>query len=139
MADSNRSIYFLCPSNSSTRQAPVSFAQGRSDSSTDRIAERRQLSFNTSTGGKSQSVSFSTARCSVKGCVFPASSSISGKCEYHTRQQEEPVLFRSHQPTGLFLDPTRMGPADQEYDGSRKRDRRRMAAMWEQFQSDGTA
>ena len=102
------------------------------------IAERRGLSFSTSSHEKPETVAFPTPRCSEKGCVFPASSLDSGKCSYHMHQEEEPVLFCSHQPTGLLLDPTRTAPAEKEYDGSRKRDRRRMAAIWEQFQSDGT-
>jgi len=139
MADSIRNVHFLCLNNSPTNPSSVNFAQGQLDRSAGQITEPRRLSFNTSSTSRSQSVSFSTARCSEKGCVFPAASPDSGKCVYHTRQQEEPVLFRSHQPTGLFLDPARMGPSEREYDGSRKRDRRRMAALWEQFQSDGTA
>lgn len=138
MADSIRNIHFHCPTNSATNPSSVNFAQAQHDSSTGQIAARRQLPFNASSSGRSQSVSFSTIRCSEKGCVFPAASFESGKCVYHTRQQEEPVLFRSHQPTGLFLDPSRTGPADREYEGSRRRDRRRMAALWEEFQSDGT-
>ncbi len=139
MADSNKSVYFLCPTSSSANQSSVNFGQEHHDRSAGQIAERQRLSFNTSSAGRSESVSFSIERCSERGCVFPASSAGSGRCVYHTRQQEEPILFRSHQPTGLFLDPARMGPADQEYDGSRKRDRHRMAELWEQFQSDGTA
>ena len=102
------------------------------------MAERQKLSFSTSGTARPESVSFSTARCSEKGCVFPASSQGSGKCSYHLHQLEEPVLFRSHQPTGLLLDPARSMPMERDDRGSRKRDRRRMAAIWEQFQSDGT-
>lgn len=138
MADS-RSVYFICPSNSVTSSSSVSFSSKQHGKPTSQTAEHQSVSFNTRSGRQAQAVSFSTARCSEKGCVFPASSPDSGKCIYHTRQQQEPVLFRSHQPTGLFLDPVRMTPADQEYDGSRKRDRRRMAELWEQFQNDGTA
>lgn len=139
MANTNRNTYFFCPSSSSTSLSPVTFSSQQSGRSAGKLPKRQDISFSTSSGGRPQEVSFSTARCAEKGCVFPASSPNSGKCVYHTRQEEEPVLFRSHQPTGLFLDPARMSPADQEYDGSRKRDRRRMAVLWEQFQSDGTA
>ena len=96
----------------------------------------QKLSFSSNGSGRPESVSFTTVRCSEKGCVFPASSQGSGKCSYHLHQQEEPVLFRSHQPTGMLLDPARMSPSDREYDGSRKRDRRRMADLWEQFQTE---
>ncbi|MEJ2008345.1 MAG: hypothetical protein P8Z30_09370 [Acidobacteriota bacterium] len=139
MADSNRNVHFLCPTNSPARPTSVNFAQGQLDKGAGQIGDRRQFSFSTGSAGRPQAVSFSTARCSEKGCVFPATSPDSGKCVYHTRQEEEPVLFRSHQPTGMLLDPARVGPANQDYDGSRKRDRRRMAAIWEQFQSDGTS
>lgn len=138
MPDSNKNFNFLCPTSSPANPSSVKFRQEQHDRSAGRIEERQPLSFNTSSVGRPEPVSFSTGRCAERGCVFPASSAGSGKCVYHTRQQEEPVLFRSHQPTGLFLDPARMGPADQEYHGSRKHDRRQMAALWEQFQTDGT-
>jgi hypothetical protein len=139
MKDSNTNVHFFRPSNSPTDASSVTFSSEQRGTSTRQMPEPRNLSFSTSSSGKPQKVSFSTERCAEKGCVFPASSTDSGKCVYHTRQQKEPVLFRSHQPTGLFLDPARMTPADREYDGGHKRDRRRMAALWEQFQSDGAA
>ena len=136
MADSNRGIHFLCITNSPANSPSVDFERG-DNCTIGQIGEHQRVSFSASSHGKSEAVSFYTARCSEKGCVFPASSPDSGKCSYHLHQQEEPALFCSHQPTGLLLDPAR-APAEKEYDGSRKRDRRRMAAIWEKFQSDGT-
>lgn len=103
------------------------------------VKQLQRFNFSTGSIGKPQNVSFSSPRCSEKGCVFPSSSRDSGRCSYHRHQQEEPSLFRSHQPTGLFLDPARSMPTEREGSGSRKRDRLRMATMWEQFQSDGMA
>lgn len=138
MADSNRDIYFLRTINSPTDTPSVGFERKDNNSNICKIIERRRLSFSTSSQGKPPAVTFPRSRCSEKGCVFPASSVNSGKCSYHMHQQEEPVLFCSHQPTGLLLDPTRTEGAEKEYDGNRRRDRRRMAAIWEQFQSDET-
>ncbi len=138
MTNPKRNVCFLPPTSSPTSPSSVSFRSEHQEKSTGENIERQRFSFNTSSDRKPETVSFSGARCSEKGCVFPAASCGSGKCSYHTHQQEEPVLFRSHQPTGLLLDPARMAPTEKEYDGSRKRDRRRMAAIWEQFQSDGT-
>ena len=122
----------------STANSPVSFVMKPESHYPGQMTERRKLSFSSGGAGRPESVSFSTARCSEKGCVFPVSALGRDKCSYHLHQEEEPVLFRSHQPTGLLLDPARMSPSDQEHDGSRKRDRRRMADLWEQFQSEGT-
>lgn len=133
MKDANRSIYFLSADNSA-----VNFAVKEESPNVGRITQRRRFSSSSGSGGKPENVSFSSTRCSEKGCVFPASSQGNGKCTYHLHQQEEPVLFRSHQPTGLLLDPARSTPTERDDSGSRKRDRRRMAAIWEQFQSDGT-
>jgi hypothetical protein len=46
-------------------------------------------------------------RCCVKGCVFPAAPYSAGKCLQHDRQQREPALFQSLQPTLLLLDQAR--------------------------------
>jgi hypothetical protein len=134
MKESNRSIYFRSPTHSA-----IDF-EGKGDSgNASRLTRPHRLSFSTGSGAKPRNISFLTVRCSEKGCVFPASSSGHGKCIYHKHQQEEPVLFRSHQPTGMLLDPARTMPTEKQYDGSRKRDRRRMAAIWERFQNDGTS
>lgn len=138
MPDSNRSIYFLSPTDSSGSPSSASFEGNPQDNRVGGIRETQKLSFTVSGRGKAESISFPETRCSERGCVFPAASLRSRKCLYHMHQQQEPVLFCSHQPTGLLLDPARTTPTEQEYDGSRKRDRRRLAAIWEQFQSDGT-
>jgi hypothetical protein len=137
MKESNRNIYFLWPDNSPASRSSAEFGGNNDSNNVSQIKEPQQISFSTGSGGKPESVSFSPARCSEKGCVFPASPHGGGKCSYHLHQQEEPVLFRSHQPTGLLLDPARTTPRDSNYGGSRKRDRRRMAAIWEQFQNEG--
>jgi hypothetical protein len=134
MKESNRSIHFHSAAHSN-----IDF-EGKEDSgNASRLTQPQQLGFSTGSGAKPQNNSFLTMRCSEKGCVFPASSSGYGKCVYHKHQQEEPVLFRSHQPSGMLLDPARTMPTEKEYDGSRKRDRRRMSALWERFQNDGTS
>jgi hypothetical protein len=134
MKDPNRSIYFLSPTSSA-----VSLEVKEESPHVGQITRPRRFNFSTGLASKPENVSFSSTRCSEKGCVFPASSKGDGKCLYHLHQQEEPVLFRSHQPTGLLLDPARSLPTERENSGSRKRDRRRMAAIWEQFQSEGTS
>jgi hypothetical protein len=75
----------------------------------------------------------SPARCGEKGCVFPAEGNESGLCSYHLRQQLEPALFSSWQPTWLLVN--RPAP---EFDCSesargRSRDRRRLAAQCKAF------
>lgn len=98
----------------------------------------RALSVSTPSRKPAATLTFSTSRCSERGCVFPVSSPQTSKCTYHRRQLEEPSLFRSHQPSCLLLDPARSLPADDHVDGSRKRDRLRMVELWEQFQTDGS-
>ena len=133
MKDSNRSHNFLSPASSSVRfevkEGPRDLGQ---------ITRPQRFSVSTASDRKPENTSFSSTRCSEKGCVFPASAQGGGKCSYHLHQEEEPVLFCSHQPTGMFLDPVNSLPTERCDSGSRKRDRRRMAAIWEQFQSDGT-
>jgi hypothetical protein len=134
MKESDHSIHFH-----STAHSGIDF-EGQEDSgNTSRLTQAERLSFSTGSVAKLQNVSFLTVRCSEKGCVFPAASNGHEKCVYHMHQQEEPVLFRSHQPSGMLLDPARAMPTEKEYDGSRKRDRRRMSAIWEQFQNDGNS
>lgn len=133
MKDSHRSIYFTCP----TTTAGASFAVKQGCTNLSQIAQPQQINFRTGPEEQPENISFSGTRCSEKGCVFPASAQGSGKCTYHLHQQEEPVFFRSHQPTGMLLDPVRMMPSGKGEEASRKRDRRRMAEIWEQFQSDG--
>ncbi|HEX5411188.1 MAG TPA: hypothetical protein VFZ27_04945 [Terriglobia bacterium] len=133
MKESNRSIHFQ-----SLVHSAINF-EGKDNSGTaSLLTQPQRLCFSTGSGAKPENTSLASGRCSEKGCVFPASPSGYGKCVYHMHQQEEPVLFRSHQPTGLLLDPARM-PAEKDFDESRKRDRRRMAAIWERFQNDGNS
>lgn len=138
MNDLSRSPYFLCSTRLSSKSSSVDFGQKGDRSNPTEIREARRFSVSAGPGGKPQNVSFPTTRCTEKGCVFPASPNGRGKCSYHLHEQEEPKLFRSHQPTGLLLNSTRTLSAEKEYNGSRKRDRRRMAEIWEQFQSEGT-
>jgi hypothetical protein len=134
MKDPHKSVHFNCP----TTTAVANFRMEGDGTKVGQIGQRTPLSFRTGPEGKPENVSFSAMRCSEKGCVFPASSSGHGRCSYHRHQEEEPVLFLSHQPTGMLLDPARILPDDNTNDGRRKRDRRRLAAIWEQFQTDGT-
>jgi hypothetical protein len=134
MKDPNRSNYFFARSSSA-----VSFEVKESPRNTRQIRRSCRFSFSTASAENPANASFSSTRCSEKGCVYPASLQGSGRCSYHLHMQEEPLYFRSHQPTGMLLDPARLTPSDKDSDGGRKRDRRRMADIWEQFQSDGTS
>ena len=66
-------------------------------------------------------------RCTIKGCVFPGPSEVHGPCSYHRRQNLEPSLFESLQPSTLLLGRAVFGVPDSEPDDSRVRDRRRQA------------
>lgn len=138
MKDSNRSTHFICATSFPANYSSVDFETKGDLGGARSSSENTNFFAGSGPGGKSENVSFATNRCSEKGCVFPASPERHGKCSYHWHEQQEPVLFRSHQPTGLLLDPARSLPAEQEYEGSRKRDRRRLANLWEQFQNEGT-
>ncbi len=76
------------------------------------------------------------ARCSVKGCVFPASSPQHPQCHYHELQRSEGALFQSHQPSYLLTLHVPLGVPDSELDDSRYRDRRQQAAEREAFLLD---
>jgi hypothetical protein len=133
MANPNRSIRFACVSNSPFQRT---FERLPNAPSANAAPPSRELSFHTGSGKRPEPASFASRRCSEKGCVFPAASSQSAKCAYHELQMEEPALFRSQQPSLLLLDPARCAAADEEYDESRKRDRRRLAKQWEEFLKD---
>jgi hypothetical protein len=75
-------------------------------------------------------------RCSTKGCVFPASPLGTGRCLYHELEELEPVHFASRQPTQWVLDQAKFGLPDEECGASAARDRRRLAALREQFLED---
>jgi hypothetical protein len=138
MADLHKSIHSSRTVNTPQDPSSVSFNTKQAAPPTGHVYTLRTLSFHSSSGKSAASLSFSTSRCSEKGCVFPTPSPQASKCTYHKRQQEEPVLFRSHQPSRLLLDPARSMPTDDEHDGSRKRDRRRILELLEHFQSEGS-
>ena len=77
-------------------------------------------------------------RCCEKACIFPATGSGTGRCLQHDLEELEPALFISCQPSMLLLDQAKFGVPDPEGDYSRARDRRRLAALREEF-LDGAA
>ena len=76
------------------------------------------------------------ARCSVKGCIFPARGSKDKRCAHHLLADREPKMFLSLQPSSFLLDQAKFGLPDPDYDYSRARDRSRLAAqrerLWEE-------
>ena len=74
-------------------------------------------------------------RCSSKGCVFPAAEG-RARCWQHELEELEPMLFLSCQPTHVLVDLARFGEPEEEFEDSRARDRRRLAALREQFLED---
>lgn len=76
-------------------------------------------------------------RCLEKGCVFPALPGADGRCLHHQRQQREPSLYCSHQPSSALVQRSKFGPArveDVEPNASaRGFDRRRLVAERERF------
>jgi hypothetical protein len=79
-----------------------------------------------------------SARCSEKGCVFPAPSPDHPKCHYHELLQSgaEAELLESRQPSYLLLLYAPFGIPDAEPDDSRQQDRQRQSAEREQFLLD---
>jgi hypothetical protein len=79
-------------------------------------------------------------RCVEKGCVFPAAPGVEGKCLHHRRQQQEPGLYSSHQPSSALVARGKFGPprAEELERGAGKRgiDRRRLMAERERFLSE---
>jgi len=73
------------------------------------------------------------SRCREKGCIFPATRLSPGKCLLHYLEEREPALFLSCQPTMLLLDQAKFGLPEVEGDDWRARDRRRLAALREEF------
>lgn len=140
MASPNEDVHFFCRTNSlDNTTSSVSFSSRPVVPLAEQPGKLQMLSLNTGSGLQPETVSFPNVRCSEKGCVFPVAPPPADKCAYHRRQQEEPFLFSSHQPSHLLLDPARSMPSEEEYDGDRERDRRRLAALWEQFQDDDAA
>jgi len=75
-------------------------------------------------------------RCLEKGCVFPAAPGGGGRCLNHLRQQQEPALYCSYQPSSALVARSKFGPpkADElERVDKRGVDRRRLMAERERF------
>ena len=72
-------------------------------------------------------------RCIERGCIYPAGPGESGRCLQHQRQQHEPALFHSRQPSMILLDCAKFGLPEEEPEDSRFRDRRRLLAQREAF------
>jgi hypothetical protein len=77
-------------------------------------------------------------RCVEKGCVFPAQSGAGGRCVHHQRQQQEPGLYSSQQPSSILVARGRFGPSSIEEiergeRGANREDRRRLTAEREKF------
>ncbi len=76
-------------------------------------------------------------RCLEKGCVFPAAPGVEGRCLHHQRQQQEPGLYSSHQPSSALVGRGKFGPPRTEElepgAGKRGLDRRRLVAERERF------
>jgi hypothetical protein len=72
-------------------------------------------------------------RCAEKGCVFPACRPDSEFCVHHRRQEMEPTLFRSWQPTWLLIHRA-TGPDGSGSRRGRVHDRFRLAAQSKAFQ-----
>jgi len=80
-----------------------------------------------------------SARCPVKGCVFPAPLEGQTMCHYHELLESEGELFQSHQPSHLLALHAPFGIPDTEPDDSRYKDRERQAAEREAFLLDDAA
>lgn len=79
-----------------------------------------------------------SGRCVEKGCVFPAALGSGGRCIHHHRQQQEPGLYSSLQPSCAVAARGKFGPSraeDGDHGGNRDgfRDRRRMVVERERF------
>ena len=71
----------------------------------------------------------SSVRCVEKGCIFPALGGEGGKCLHHTRQELEPSMFHSKQPTSAAIEHGKFVELGNErMFGSREADRRRFDA-----------
>ena len=76
-------------------------------------------------------------RCLERGCVFPALPGADGRCLHHQRQQREPSLYCSHQPSFALVQRSKFGPARSDdvepAANARGFDRRRLVAERERF------
>ena len=75
-----------------------------------------------------------SVRCREKGCIFPAVCEESGKCLHHYRQEREPAMYHSKQPTWAAMEQGKFVDLGNELTfGSREADRRRFDAERETF------
>lgn len=65
-----------------------------------------------------------SARCRIKGCVFPASDPATGMCHSHGRQEIEPEFFQSYQPILYVLQQGKYGIPDRSFDNAHFHKRR---------------
>lgn len=77
-------------------------------------------------------------RCLEKGCVFPVVPGSGGRCIHHQRQQQEPGLYSSQQPSSILVARGKFGPPRLEEmerceRSENLKDRRRMMAERERF------
>jgi len=80
-----------------------------------------------------QATKTNPARCAEKGCIFPALGG-GGKCVHHYREELEPSMYHSKQPTWAALQQGRfVEPREELIFGSREADRRRFDAERETF------
>jgi hypothetical protein len=74
-----------------------------------------------------------STRCGERGCIFPALGG-EGKCVHHYRQEQEPSMYHSKQPTWAALEQGRfVEPREELIFGSREADRRRFDAERQTF------
>ena len=75
-----------------------------------------------------------SSRCRERGCIFPARGGAGGKCFHHFREELEPEMYLSKQPTRATLDQGKFLHADKDLlFGSREADRRRLESEREAF------
>jgi len=75
-----------------------------------------------------------SVRCGEKGCIFPALGGGGGKCLHHYRQEREPSMYHSKQPTWAAIEQGKfVETGDELMFGSRGADRRRFDAERETF------
>lgn len=79
-------------------------------------------------------------RCLERGCVYPALPIGDGRCLHHLRQQREPEMYCSHQPSSAVAAREKFGPPRSEEletdPRGRGLDRRRLMAERERFLND---
>ena len=79
-------------------------------------------------------------RCAEKGCVFPVAPGGGDRCLHHRRQEDEPALYSSRQPSSAVVARGKFGPvsaaAIRDASDLPSHERRRMEAEREDFLSD---